>query len=617
MADFRKIQEEFVRCFSDNSRIYMIEHYLKTFDMNARQEIPFQLFPRQKDFLMALRDHRNVVTTKPRQAGITTTTAAFLACTLALASSASPETVLVIGNKLDLAQQMITKVRDFLYQLPRWFFGEDYYSPDPDDEVNKKDIFKVRNQSNLVLFNGSKIVAKSSGPNAARGVSSVSYLVFDEAAFIEKGDEVYTQAVATCSTGGKIIMISTPHGKDPLYYKTCSKAKSGENNFFLVELKWYHDPRYNKYLEWYKKDKDTGAVDIIKEQTIDSKGSVAFEPKKWEKRVQEGYMPRSPWYIGMCQSFNNDEQKIAQELDVSFLGSAANVVAPEFIEMQEKLNMRTPLAYDPLEENTWIWKEPIDGHRYIMGVDNSRGDSADRSAIEIIDLDGRDENGQPILEQVLEYHGKKTGDDIGEMTYVYGLRYNEAFIVVESIGGQGDATLLTLQKLGYQNLYYDDPTMKTYTIAREVSSLNVTNEGRLPGFHTSSVRLQMLTNFASMVRTNAFKIRSSRVISELETWIYKGEAARIDHMTGAHDDTLTCLAMAIFVMQFSMLKQEEVKKRDTAILDSWVNGKNDSFDKPWTASTPVMDPDEYIYVPEEQKRASRSSAWDAYSWVLR
>lgn len=613
MIDFRKIQEEFIKCYSDKSRIYMIENYLRTFDMNARREIPFKLFPRQKDFLNALKDHRNVVTTKPRQAGITTTTAAFLACTLALASSESPETVLVIGNKLDLAQQMVTKIRDFLYQLPRWFFGEEFFSPDPTAEANKKEIFKVRNQANLVLFNNSKVVAKSSGPNAARGVSSVSYLVFDEAAFIEKGDEVYTQAVATCSTGGKIIMISTPHGKDPLYYKTYAKAKAGENNFFLVELKWYQDPRYNRNLEWYQKNKDTGTVDIIKEPTIDDKGNIAFTPDEWEKKIQAGYMPRSPWYIGMCQSFNNDEQKIAQELDVSFLGSAANVVAPEFIEMQEKLNVRTPLAYDPMEENTWIWKEPIDGHRYIMGIDNSRGDSADRSAIEIIDIDGRDENGQPILEQVLEYHGKKTGDDIGELAYVYGLRYNEAFIVVESIGGQGDATILNLQRLGYQNLYYDDPTMKTYTMAREASALSVINEGKLPGFHTSSVRLQMLTNFAAMVRTNAFKIRSSRVITELETWIYKGEAARIDHMTGAHDDTLTCLAMTLFVMQFSILKQEEVKQRDTAILGAWVNSSNREFDRRWDNAI-HSDPDSFIYIPEEQR--PKNTMNNPFAWIF-
>ena len=98
-------------------------------------------------------------------------------------------------------------------------------------------------------------------------------------------------------------------------------------------------------------------------------------------------------------------------------------------------------------------------------------------------------------------------------------------------------------------------------MARDSSSLSLTADGRLPGFHTSSVRFQMLTNFAYMVKTNAFKIRSKRVISELETWIYKGDQGRIDHMDGAHDDTLTCLAMGLFVMQFSFNKIQEGQEK--------------------------------------------------------
>jgi hypothetical protein len=74
-----------------------------------------------------------------------------------------------------------------------------------------------------------------------------------------------------------------------------------------------------------------------------------------------------------------------------------------------------------------------------------------------------------------------------------------------------------------------------------------------------------------MVKTNQIKIRSKRVIQELETWIYKGEAARIDHMDGCHDDTLTCLAMAMFVMKHSLGKLKEAQERDAAFLKAWIN----------------------------------------------
>jgi hypothetical protein len=375
--------------------------------------------------------------------------------------------------------------------------------------------------------------------------------------------------------------MSTPNGKDQLYYETCRQAKlkgtDDWNNFELVELKWYQDPRYNKFLEWTRKNPETNEVEVLKETYIDKDGNIEYNPEHWEKMIEQGYKPRSSWYIRMCQQFNNDSQKIAQELDVSFLGSASNVVDPEYIDMQEELNMRNPLQKkidgDPfILEETWIWKTPIPGHKYICSIDCSRGDSADRTAIEIIDLDGID-NEKPCIEQVLEYHGKKTGDDIGEIAYYYATMYNNAYTIIDCIGGTGDACLLTMMRLGYKNLYYDDPTLKTYTMQRDASSIQLTNDGKLPGFHSNSVRFQMLTFFANMVKTNQIKIRSKRVIEELGTWIYKGDAGRIDHMDGCHDDTLTALAMAVFVMQFSLKKMEEAMSKDAAMLSAWVAGR--------------------------------------------
>jgi hypothetical protein len=577
IIDYDYLASEFTKCYADKSRIYMIQSYLKTFDNSVRKEVPFKLFPRQQDLCCTLGDANNIVTTKPRQAGITTTAGAFISCEMCLADKESPQTVLVIGNTLDLAQLMLYKIRDFLMQFPLWLWGDEYLdlgydpmSPPP----NKNVIFQRCNSKELILKNGCKVVARSSGPDASRGVGGVQWLIFDEAAFIENGKDVYASALPTVSTGGHIIMISTPNGKDQLYYETCRQAKlkgtKDWNNFELVEMKWYQDPRYNKFLEWTKKDEETGEILIQQEKYIDKNGNINFDNEHWNKMVSDGWSPRSPWYVKMCQQFNNDSQKIAQELDVSFLGSASNVVDPEFILMQDELNKREPLYVDPLVEDTWIWKEPIPGHRYIMSIDCSRGDAADRTAIEILDIDGEDD-GVPCLEQVLEYHGKMTGDIIGEIAYKYGMMYGEAFTVIDCIGGTGDATLLMMMRLGYKNLYYDDPQLKSYTMQRDASSIKVTADGKLPGFHSSSVRFQMLTYFANLVKTNQIKIRSQRVINELDTWIYKGTTGRIDHQDGCHDDTLTCLAMAVFTMNFSMKKFLEAKEKDKVLLKAWTN----------------------------------------------
>ena len=581
IIDYDYLAEEFTKCYKDKSRIYMIQNYLKTYDATQRKEVPFQLFPRQQDLCMALGNANNVVTTKARQMGITTTTGAFIACEMCLADKESPLTMLCIGNTLDLAQQMLVKVRDFVMQFPLWMWGDEYMDIGEDPMLpprNRNIIFRTCNSKEIVFKNGCKVVARSSGPDASRGVGGVTFLVFDEAAFIENGKDVYASALPTVSTGGHIIMISTPNGKDMLYYETCRQAKlkgtKDWNNFELVEMKWYHDPRYNKFLEWTKKDEESGEIIVKPEDYLDKQGNIKFDNEHWTKMIEDGWLPRSPWYIKMCQQFNKDSQKIAQELDVSFLGSASNVVEPEFIEMQQKLNMRDPLYVDPMVEDTWIWKEPIPGHKYLMGIDCSRGDAADRTAIEILDMDGIDDDGKPCLEQVLEYHGKMTGDVIGELAYKYGMMYGEAFCVVDCIGGTGDACILMMMRLGYKNLYYDDPELKAYTMQREASSLKTTTDGKLPGFHSSSVRFQMLTGFANMVKTNQIKIRSKRVIGELDTWIYKGTAARIDHQDGCHDDTLTCLAMGTFVMNFSMKKFQQAVAKDKIILKAWTTSAN-------------------------------------------
>lgn len=576
MIDMQEAALDYARGYADKSRIYFIEKYLYTFDATRGKKMPFMLFPRQRVFLETLATSRNVVSIKPRQCGITTLTSAWATAQCAFADKDAPETILCIGNKLDLAQQLITKIRDFLLQVPRWYWGDEYYSPDPKSEKNLKSIFVKDSKSELELFNGCRVVARSSGENAARGISAVSILILDEAAFIENGTAVYATAAATMASNpnSKTVMVSTPNGKDMLYYNTYRLALAKENNFIAVQFRWYQDPRYNKNLKWFKKNKNTGTIDWIVEPVLDKEGTVKYDEEHWEELVQKGWTPRSPWYEGMCQSFNNDKVKIAQELDVSFVGSSDNVIDPEYIEMQEKLNTREPLAdmKDPLVEETWFWKPPIEGHRYICACDPSRGSSNDYTAIEIIDMDGRDENGIPIVEQVAEYYGKKLGDDVGEILYNYAVLYNNAYVVIDCTNGLGDVPLFALIHKGYKNIYYDDSELKKYTVQQTSKPFNTNISDVMPGFHMQGNRYPVLANFANMVRNNEFKIRSVRVINELNTWIFKGEAKRMDHMDGSHDDAITCLAIGLFVMMFSYKKLENAQNKDKAILGAYMMG---------------------------------------------
>lgn len=963
-------QEEYLKCLSDKTRRYFIENYLSTFNADEKREIPFKLFPRQIELLKSFVGYNNTIAIKHRQAGITTVASAWITGQCVFASKSSPETVLCIGNDLNISTQLIEKISTFLDQVPRWMWGSEFYSPDPDSSKNTKSIYKTRNKQRIELFNGCKIYARSSGEHAARGISAVSILVFDECAFIANGVSVYSSAVAATSSvkDAKILMISTPNGKDQLYYRTYSKALRGENNYHPVEFKWFQDLRYNKNLKWYRKNPDNGQVEWDYDTIIKKDGSIEYNEERWRKLEKDGWVPTSPWFEDMCKSFNNDDRKIAQELLVSFLGSSDNVIAPEVIEMHMKENVvELPPNWnlkDPFVKETWIWKDPIPGHRYVcacmpegqkiltqrglinvenvtlvdklydkdgnltfinklyqrdveeeiitikpygicndlsfttehpiwsstnnkkercyskhnntyafneryyshdfkfnlckelkvgdwlqipnlyykkniseeviltkwhydkiqnpllnedfwwfcglwlaegccvkdkrgnyriytshnmneseimnkvkdciinifnrkpnsrqikntkamnvffnfnylatflcenfgkyahgkyisewvkylpdnlkknfvmgylygdgtftkqkrdglriscgsvslkllndlqdilfsMGIlcsvqlskkecdmkiqnrlirakdlftlsipkfdsyvlldkcelknmfiderkllhhkktymyfskdnrfifikinkilncpykgkvynfetechnyyvnkicthncDPSSGSSEDFTAIEVFDCDALDDNGFPCYEQVLEYVGKRTGDEIGEMVAEYAGVYNNALVVVECIGGYGDATVLALQRLRYPNLYYEQPQLKTYTVEREYSKFNAKQGDLLPGFRNNGLRTQMIQNFVTLIKENAFKVRSSRVIAEMDTWVWKN--GRPDHMDGMHDDTLTCLSMGTFVMLYYMLKNERTKEKDVSIIKSW------------------------------------------------
>jgi len=612
--------KDYAMFYADKSRIKFIERYFSTMDATKGRNSQFICFPRQKAFLKALAESNNVVAIKPRQCGISTLSSAWAATECVFASKEAPLTILCIANKKEQAEEILIKIKAFLEQVPRWYWGDEYFSPDPDAEKNQKSIFKKDSQSRIELFNGCRIIARASTANATRGISAVSVLIMDEAAFFEDGVAAYTTAAATMASNpkSKTVMVSTPNGRDELYYNTYRQALSKENNFVAVQFRWYQDPRFNKYLVWKKKNESTGEWMYDEDPIISEDGSIKYDEERWERLSHEGWKPDSPWYEDMCKQFNNDPMKIAQELDVSFMGSADNVVAPEFIRMQEQLNTREPLEdfKDPLVEDTWFWKQPIDGHRYILSADPSRGTAADRTAIEVIDMDGRDENGMPIIEQVAEYVGRKLGDDIGAICYQYAKMYNDAFIVVDCTGGQGDAAILTLINLGYKNLYYEDMNQKTYTVQKSTKNYDGYTD-KLPGFHFQGNRYPVLSNFAGLVRNNEFKIRSNRVISELETWIFKGENGRMDHQSGSHDDTITSLAMGLFVMQYTVNRIQKTINKDKAILSAYMVGNTTRTRRNQTNGTINMTPKNGLPLYNGSKiKTFNDKINGTYMWLL-
>jgi hypothetical protein len=63
----------------------LIEENFKVMDLTKNGYTPFRLFSRQRDIIDALFTFRHNLITKPRQAGVSTTVAAFMATRIAFA----------------------------------------------------------------------------------------------------------------------------------------------------------------------------------------------------------------------------------------------------------------------------------------------------------------------------------------------------------------------------------------------------------------------------------------------------------------------------------------------------------------------------------------------------
>jgi len=539
MLTRQEIMKEYAKCLS--SPIYAIETYLETFDKTQEGFVKFKLFPRQKEIIHAYDGHRFNLITKPRQAGVSTTTAAYLSIKVGFADEENPEAVLIIANKQELAFEFLAKIKDFVSQLPRWVWGPEYYG-NPKNE--SKSIFITDSKKEIKLPNGSRVKAVATSKDALRGFTP-TYLVMDEAAYIDNGAIVFGAALTALGTGGKATLISTPNGMDKLYYETYAQSKAKKNNFNVIEMKWYEDLRYNKDLKWIKGDELIAEID--------------FNFDSYNQKIAEGYKPTSSWYEEMCRGMNNDSRMIAQELDVSFIGSGGNVISEEDIETQNKLNVQEPIYTSGGENETWIWKEPEEGHQYIMGVDVSRGDGEDSSTIVMLDF--------TTMEQVMEYQGKIQPDLLAQLVEEYGELY-KAYTVVDITGGMGVSTVLKLLEFDYKRLHYDTPNGKILsTKQRQMDAYKKDN--KVPGLQVSSLRTQMVSNFEEKIRNNTVKIRSIRMTNEMKTFVYKN--GRADHMDGYHDDLIMSMAMCLWVLEHSFKNLEKLEKQTKAMLSSWVN----------------------------------------------
>lgn len=482
-------QEEIIKCGVDP--LYFLKRY-GYITHPKRGLIKFTTYPFQDDCVRDFESHRFNIVLKSRQLGLSTICAGYC---LWMALFQKEKNIVVIATKLDVAKNFFSKIIKMYDNLPDWL-------------VMTKE--ESRSVKSIKFTNGSRISAIPTGDDAGRG-EGISLLIVDEAAHIQGFDDLWMGLYSTVSTGGNIILLSTPKGVGNVFHKTwvgCDLEKK-ENDFHGINLPWTVHPEHDE-----------------------------------------------SWFKEQCR--NLDARGIQQELLCSFLGSGHTYI-PEDSQEYIQANIQEPIAKLGFDRNIWVWKYPETDHKYVISADVARGDSDDYSTAHVIDTTAD--------EVVAEYQGKIPPDRFAELLIDLGQKYCGAMICPEN-NSFGLATAYRLRDLKYPNIYYEKfAKSSVYQTYSEEDVRNLT-----PGITTTVKNRQaMLAKFEEVLRNRRLKVYSSRLAEELKTFVWNPTTNKASAMKGYNDDLIMSIAIGCYLYEANE-NHVDTNALNAAMLAAW--GKN-------------------------------------------
>lgn len=354
--------------------IRFIENKVKILDP-ASGLIDFKLYNFQKGIIKKFITNHNLIMLKSRQVGASTIAQAL---SLWCAIHFEDYKILIISAGQRNAKNFLAKIKNMFDNLPDYLKNE-MRTLESDNGVNIKGKLS-NNKFEMHFSNGSCITALPATDSASRG-ESINLLIIDEAAFIDRIEEVYKAIFPTLSKAMNpnakkpygILVVSTPSGVGNFYYNMYNSALSKRNNFTALKVHWKEIPEYDD--EWYK---------------------------------------------SQCESMNWDIKSIAQELDLSFVASGNTYIPSALL---AKIGISEPIYKSP-DETLWIWEKPKEKKMYVIGVDVGYGVGSDDSVIQVLDASN--------LNQVAEYTCNTIiVDEFAKKIIEIADYYNDAIVNVE------------------------------------------------------------------------------------------------------------------------------------------------------------------------------------------
>ena len=460
------IRDEYKRCSQDP--VHFMRKYC-IIQHPTRGKMYFNLYPFQEDSLTRISQNRYTVILKSRQLGISTLTAGYALWRMIFKEDFN---VLVIATKQDVAKNLVTKVRVMHDNLPAWLKGKALED----------------NKLSLRFKNGSQIKAISSKGDAGRS-EALSLLIFDEAAFIDRIDEIWTAAQQTLATGGDAIMLSTPNGTGNLFHKTWVDAEAG-GQFHPIKLHWTLHPERDE---------------------------------KWRQLQTE--------LLG--------EKMAAQECDCDFITSGHTIVDGPILQWYEQTYIEEPKEKRGFDGNYWLWDYPNYSKNYTVIADVARGDGGDYSAFHVMETES--------MTQVAEYRGKIGTTEYGQMLVAVATEWNNALLVIENANIGWAVIQIAIDK-NYENLYYSykqDAYVDEDIHLRKGYDLKDKSK-MVPGFSTTSrTRPLIISKIETYFREKSPIVKSKRLIDELYVFIWNGQ--RAEAQRGYNDDLVMSFGIGLWI----------------------------------------------------------------------
>lgn len=432
---------EFAQLFKASRDVFFFAKFIYLIHP-IRGKVKFDLYPYQIALLYSFLKNRFNVILKFRQAGVTELISLYC---LWFAMYHPHKNIVIISIKDRVAKKVLRKIKFMYKNLPPHLRTK---------IVNGKSEEAYGTATEIEFANGSIISSIPTTEDAGRS-EAVSLLVIDEAAIVRWAERIWAASWPTLSTGGRAIVNSTAYGVGNFFHKLFVNAVAGGNVFNPVRLHWQMHPERDD---------------------------------KWYREQAEILGPR----------------KTAQEIDGDFLTSGNTVFdLADIRDIEDFIDENPPIE---LYENGQlkVFKKPIKGRQYFMGMDISTGRSQDYTAFSIMDRFG---------EEYVSFKGKIPISKAEKLGIKWCKTYNQAVFAPES-NDVGLGVAMNAQTHGYPALYYSKKLLKKKGKSKP-------DEEDIPGWYTTKKnRPVIIATLEEDVRMGDCQIKSKTFCDESYTFIY-------------------------------------------------------------------------------------------------